>query len=497
MSDERDVSAGGELMNPSPVTEAELPPFEPPDDFDHGEAFASDPPRAIPPSARKSRFVAGRRTVVWTLLTLAAACWVTAPLPFVRTLSWYLLPLGYLDWCGLGLAVLAGFIWLRNATTVGRLEYYKHGEALVGRVLAWGINAEGTNDAPQGRFVANVEFRHPETNQLETRLVADDDVFPLGEAAKRSCGVERGDYLTLVYLPRDFDKTLRIHGWQGIDPDRELMSKNGKQLKPMSPVAALLIVLAITAAFWCLLSFIYVIGRYEPLDVVWQPYAIGIALASIPFIILMQFGIDRKAETKWPMFARRFGLGLLGVFGGFMVGFPTVGFLNGWLDKSPPQFEPIRVVQLWHTTWNFIVRNYELEYTPYLGGDAKKKTVSVETIDQFANDSLGVIDVGQGALGMRWIRGFHPIIWEALGANAEPVAGEVRMKFKDDDEITRVAPRILYSEQDLKPLPEVMLTDARQRLNAQLGGQGEIEILPDEAVKVDNEPIADDGAAAK
>jgi hypothetical protein len=201
------------------------------------------------------------------------------------------------------------------------------------------------------------------------------------------------------------------------------------------------------------------------------------------------------------MFARRFGLGLLGVFGGFMVGFPTVGFLNVWLDKSPPQFEPIRVVQLWHTTWNFIVRNYELEYTPYIGGEAKKKTVSVETIDQFANDSLGVIDIGQGALGMRWIRGFHPIIntWEPISGDEEAIKGEVRVRLREDQGITRCVPIIWYTNDESRPLPDEMdnmLAEWRPRFIAQAREMG-IEVLSDDPAKVDNEPIANDGSATK
>lgn len=465
---------------PPPV---ELGPFEPPEDFEHNPAFQQEPPRPMPAFARRSRYTIGRHTAVWSCLTIAAACWVTAPLPFVQTMSWYLLPLGYLSWCGAGMAVIAGLYWFRNATTWGLLDYVHRGDPLVGRVQDVGVHAEGTQEAPLGRFMAAVEFVHPESNELQTSIIPAPDTFGLGDASKMSSGLKPGDYVSLVALPGEFDKSLRIYGWLGIDPDRDFITKNGKPLASVSPLGVLLIVFGVMLAFWLLLSFVYVLEAYQPLDGRWQPYAIGIGLAAIPFVILSQFGVDRNAPSKWPMLGRRLGASLLGVFGGFMLGFPAVGFLNGYFDRSPRELEPVRIVQQWQTTWNFVIRNYELEYQPYPNGKTTKKTVPVETLSQFEANDLGVIDIGAGMLGMRWIRSFHPIVWQNVTeepAGAYP--GEVRCRLiGEDNPVLRLVPRVRIDESTYEPVPEALFADARQQLLASLTGSGLFEILKDDA----------------
>lgn len=457
-------------------------PFAPPEDFEHSAAFLDDVPRPLPAFARRSRYLSARRTTVWSLLTVAAACWVTAPIPFVQTMSWYILPLGYLSWCGLGLAALAAIVWFRNLTTWGLLDYLRRGEPLIGRVREVGIQAGGTQEAPVGQFVSAVEFHHPETSELQTFVLSAPDTFPLGDAPKMSAGVEPGDYVTLVYLPGQIDQSMRLYGWLGIDPEHDYITKNGKRLETLSSLAVLMIVVAVTVALWVLLSFIYVLEAYSPLDGDWKPYVIGISLASLPWILLFQWTMKGDSESKTPILVRRLGFALLGIFCGLMSGFPTVGFVNGYFDRSPRDLQPVRIVQLWHTTWNFIIRNYELEYEPFPNGKATKQTVPVETMSQFESNDLGVIDIGRGNLGMRWIRSFHPIVWHDVTDDPDAaIPGTVRCRLTGDNPAElRLAPQVMIDNATFAPIPDAMYDAAYNQILSRLKSNPQVQILKEE-----------------
>jgi hypothetical protein len=95
--------------------------FAPPADFEYGSEFSAEPPRSLPDFVRRSRYVRARHATAWTLLTIGSVCWATKQLPFVQELSWYLLPLGYLNWIALALLALAAFYRLREALRVRRI----------------------------------------------------------------------------------------------------------------------------------------------------------------------------------------------------------------------------------------------------------------------------------------------------------------------------------------------------------------------------------------
>jgi len=469
-----------DLENPESGPPEDLGPFEPPKDFDHGDGFDGEPPRPIPAFARRSRYVRARQMAVWSCLTVAAACWLSAPLPFIQTLSFYLLPLGYLSWCGAGLAILAGIFWLRNTFTAGHLDYFRRGEPLVGRIQSVNVNAEGTAEAPMGRFMAVVEYRRPETQEVENRIVAAEDQFSLAKLPKYAPGVEPGEYATLVAFPDRFDQSLKLYGWLGIDPDVDFITKNGKPLKSMTPLGVLGLVVLFTALAWLLLGFIYVLGRYEPLEFDGQIFAVSVAICSILPVILFQWNIDRSG-TAMVVLMRRVWLFFLGTVAGAFLGFLGMTFINGVFDRSTATYEPIRIVETWNTTWNFILRNYELEYEPWPNGKTDKQMVSVEAIFQFNVGDLGFREVGEGALGMRWIRSFQPIYWldvDSLPEEDRDRTGAITFQLPEEDPRT-IVPRFVKSD-SLQPIPEILLAESVQREIAYLQQEAGAKMLPSE-----------------
>ena len=71
------------------------------------------PPRELPESFNQGRLALQRRRLFWSCLAAGTACFTLAPLPFVKTLSLYILPLGYLMWIGLAIFVLGLVAYLR------------------------------------------------------------------------------------------------------------------------------------------------------------------------------------------------------------------------------------------------------------------------------------------------------------------------------------------------------------------------------------------------
>jgi len=397
---------------------------------------------------------------------IGAACWASHPLPMVHALSFYLLPLGYLNWVGMTLLALAAVFWVRNLVSPGLLKYVRSGEPITGRVCQVGVRAEGTAESPLGRFIAEVEFLHPDSGELQVLCVAAPDTFALGETSRMDAGVAAGDYVTLVYLPGRLEKTLQMYGWMGLSPEMDLIQKDGRPLQPMSAIASLLIVVAVTVAAWMLIGYLYIIGRYTALDSnCWYPYTVGIALCTIPLFILMILNV--KANPAKPGGrVTGYGLALLvSVFGGFMIGFPAVGFLNGYFDSSPTNLEPVKVVQLWQETTNGVLRTYQLEYHPYPAGPKEKQTVAVDTLARFKSDSLGAIDVGRGWLGMRWLRDFHPITWDTVDeSDPRHYPGEILFQLPGDGRTTRIAPWVAMNENHSELPPEVLVPELRTRM---------------------------------
>lgn len=86
-------------------------------------------------------------------------------------------------------------------------------------------------------------------------------------------------------------------------------------------------------------------------------------------------------------------------------------------------------------------------------------------------------------LGMRWIRSFHPIVWQNVTEEPEGAyPGEVRCRLiGEDNPVLRLAPQVRINESTYEPIPDALFADARQQLLASLTGSGLFEILKDDA----------------
>lgn len=444
-------------MTEQPVDEQQHDPLQ---------DFATEPPRPLPQYVRRSRYVRSRRSTVSTLAMMGAACCLTAPWPFVQMLSWYILPLAYLDWVGWFLLALAVVSLLRNVTSIGLLKYVRDGRVTIATVQQVGVVTGGNKEYPTGRFVAEVSFVNPETGRPQALSISTPDQYAGFLFSKMESGIAAGDRVAVVYIPGQIEQA-QILGWLGVHPEIDLLRRKGRPLAPLSPLFTAGVVLGVMGIFWLLLGFLFTMGCYLPIDDdgMWVGVA-AIALGCGVFTTIFMFFAWRRQRKAVTKLAYPYGLPIMyGLICGFLTGFTGVMFVNGYFDQSPRQLQPVKIVQTWHQTIEFCLRTYELEFQPYPKGNAEKRTVTVETLSQFQPDSLAVIDVGEGWLGMRWVRNFYPITWNSIPLEQPGlIPGEIVFQSPQQPGRIRIVPEVHISGAEAVPPPEVLVPELRSRM---------------------------------
>lgn len=417
----------------------ELGPFRPPNEFDHGDEFDPPVPRRIPRRLRKGSYASRQRATVATLLVVGIDCLFYSRLPFVSTLSFYVLPLAYLDYLGAFLILIAVVKAARYLFGPGLFRYVTHGIPINGRVLATEMSLDQSN--PQlYRYALSclVEYPHPETNRLEYARCVTPDSWVSAKLPKISQTVTAGDYVTLVALPESIDTSIRLYGYLGLDPDREFVLKNNKPLTAVSAFSVLLIASAVLAGLGLVFAGMHVVINSFPDDgAPWKFFAgvgSGIVAALVTRWIVRRYR-RRKAQSVSPVISQQslgpIGTGILGAFAGGIV----LCLLNSLPDRVPGTIEPVRIVNFWSTTHNFIIRTYEIEYQKLSDQNPVKKFATIQDIERLratgvdAGHGLAVIDHAHGYFGLRWTRGIYPIIWEstAMTPLRSPVTATIEM----------------------------------------------------------------------
>src|SRR6185436_20437670 len=126
-------------MNGKPDEEDALeaePVFSPPSGFAFEPEFTGEPPRALPESLSQGPYARGRHMAALGFLTFGLLCLAGSRLPGVPTLAYYVLPLGYLSWIGLGSLAVAALSHAEHALRRGPYRYVRDGRPLVARVVS-------------------------------------------------------------------------------------------------------------------------------------------------------------------------------------------------------------------------------------------------------------------------------------------------------------------------------------------------------------------------
>lgn len=451
--------------------------FQVPPDFAFPEYLARPCPRPITAEIRSGRYLQRRRAAVWTCLALAGACWLSAPAPVVRQLAWYLLPLGWLNWIGAAFAL--GTLWtlVSQRRNPGLVHYARNGVPVAARVLDTEPLLTNTSESHTFQFLAKVEHLDPETGILVKREITSDYSDQQRLFPQYANGLEPGDFTTVVYVPGEPHAPWKVWGWTELDSAEDLITFNGRRLRVVGVMTALLITAVGIACAWLLVMFLYVFGNYRSEDIN-APLLLG---TTAGFSILLVLGGEylflKDPEHEMNLRSRcSVWFGLLCV--GFLAALTSLGLINGVFDRSPPDLVPIQVITTWQTTYNMVLSTYKIEYNTLPPESSKKVSVSVETLSQFQDGQYGVIDMGKGVLGMRWQRGIHPISWVTLPEKDENRLDGVTVRGKEEGEIFTLVPVVILPAEETPPAaPEPLWNVLRQQLVGELSHDPRFEII--------------------
>ena len=290
-----------------------------------------------------------------------------------------------------------------------------------------------------------------------------------------------GDYVTLVSLrQRDSNEleagSLKLYGLLGLDPARDYLRKNGKPIPPVSPLKVFLIIIGVVGVMLSLLGFIYAMEFCMPIDDGdWKTVIAPAVLGAISGLFLAWWTIrnaKRKAAATIHSPSDMRGFWLIFPVFGVMAGFLVLIMLNALLDTSPPEFRPVAIENYWQTTYEFVIRNYNIEYREFGANESLKCPSKVDEMDKFRATNLGMIDVAQGRFGAKWVRGIYPLIWIP---KPPQVPNETPgLTFQDDRHggiAVRIIPVIQLPKGETMLPPEVLAERAIQQLTQEMERQ--------------------------
>lgn len=323
------------------------------------------------------------------------------------------------------------------------------------------------------RFATIVEYRHPETDELQQATVVAEDQWALGELEKHTCTLQKGDYISLVGLPGKIDKTLRIFGFLGLDPDREYLLKKGQPLRGVSPFTASMIAFLIAGIVWLIMAFFDVVMFSFPTGGDWKlPVGLvvgGLFLGGLIGLVLNRFQKEEERTAGNALTA----FWVCGFFGA--IGAPLLLIiLNSRLDKSESKLEPIEIINFWQTTHNLMIADYEVEYRPLRGGATEKRHVRYSLLERMGDAEFGVLEHQSGRFGYPWVRGVHPFVWREIGSLPEILGPTYHVAYVEaklvneagDEEPMNITvkPLIELDDGELLPAPKELISKSVARL---------------------------------
>ncbi len=457
-----------------------LGPFSPPDDYDLGDEFDPAVPRPISRQNRRGSYASRRRSQPLILIVLGIAFVVFRMLPSIENLGHYILPLWYLHWVGLLFFIGGIGAMIRNLFAWDDFRYIRDGLPIIGRVIHLHQAVipqfyNGAEIACHGSFRALVEFINPQREQREFQFF-ETTTFPASKAPRYESGLEIGDYVTLVSLPGDFASNLRLYPWTGLSPAEDWPKFDGKPLRGMTPLKALLLTKSVLLGLWLFVALLHLI-LYFPDDWSWKWGGIFMGLGMLVTMGILgwlavrhQKSQQRPAAT--PTSVKEMIWGAIAIaFIGVVSGLFMMGLVNSLCDRSLPEPRSVEIVNSWETTHNFLIRHYEVELRPLRGGADFKRGISISNLSQlqWAGSKYGVELVRPGWLGLHWVEGIRPVEWQL--AHDPPTEAEqtqvVRFKSLKDGQVFALIPYIQVNEKLTVPPPPELVPLAIQDLAQQ------------------------------
>jgi hypothetical protein len=422
-----------------------LGPYAPPKDYSFEPELCPPVPRPIPEVFRGGHHAHRQRTMVVELTLLAVACLLASRFAFVRYLGGFFLPLLYLDWIGLSIALLVVAILVYRQFSPGPFRYVERGEPIVGRVCSEEFRPHLVSAADHTvlnyQFAALVQYRDPQSEELVVREMTSLDI-KLDDKDLVASSFRVGDYVTLVYLPNDPRTTMRLYGYLGLRNDLGVVmpqSRHGWEYY---------VVLNGALAFVAFLAWtVYTWQRYWPINPSWQ-LLVPIVLGVIGFgsLFLAAISFERRWEKKvrgsrnanarvsgaaaelevelWPAWEQRlrswWGVLLIIVLGG-AAGLACAVYANARFDTSAVRKEPIVIGDLIINSRAIVFRSGTIKYGFSERGDGVYHSyfVSPEELNLFRRGNQATAHVRDGRFGWQWIERLDPQRMEEPAADGD------------------------------------------------------------------------------
>ncbi len=397
-----------------------------PDWFAHSE-FAQQARRQVILAAASGLFLIALSSTHWT-----------------KRLGLFVLPFAYLDFIGLGLIVIALFKLLAVVLHRGPIAYLVRGKPIAAEVLSLTKAPVLRVNGVDARYaiVAEIGYLHPQTGNEVTQFVQSND-FLADTRERYSTSLQVGDIVTAVYLGSAVERSLRLYGFLGLNPQRRFLidAKSYRAGSHRLSLGAQILVLALF--FSQLIANVYAFAFFCPIDFDWlkqlPPFLIGAACLTLLFGVLSYLAY-RKRKALWfeqqAAAAQRgevqeaysasiwerggiegFALKLLFAVGGpLLLGISALclAFIaNGALDRSTPEILPVELTQLTVSTENFILREYSIEFLSPFTKSKTKFNADPAALRRLLGPSGELIPaealVRSGWLGWRWVADVRPV----------------------------------------------------------------------------------------
>ncbi|HUY92670.1 MAG TPA: hypothetical protein VMV10_28275 [Pirellulales bacterium] len=350
-----------------------LGPFDPPADYAFEPELVGPAPRPLTPRVQCSPLERRRKWAGRGILAFGIASLAACELPQFRQWAIVVPSLAYLNWVGAGAIGLWGVGMVVGWLGLGPQCYVRRGIPLVARVVDL-VKAPVlimNGQAALYGFTAIIEFLDPKTNELQRRSLASPQ-FSAGHKNQTTTSFKVGDYVTAVYLPGKYPKSLQLFAFLELVPELGIVRRQ----KPVAKNAlwnASLIAITVVAFFAVALWNLYAITCLHSVGFDYTNAILPMVAGGIPAAVLFLGGTwrghrreqrriaERNAQALASGEAVEFGSasfwgqrGLYGfvikallIPGIFLVGGMTVlcwcFTANAWLDDSPATLQAATV----------------------------------------------------------------------------------------------------------------------------------------------------------
>jgi len=394
-----------------------LGPFQVPEGFLFESEFAHPVPRPIPRHIKEGRYQRTRAINLNVAIAIGLFCVLFAQHHFVVNLSYYFLPLGYLEWIGWIVFALSVPFIIHFLFFPGKLAYVKSGEPIVMRILGFNVYYGGTQEVPLFGFQILADCINPKSGALEARWFNTELLDSVGSAPRYKLAVSQGDYITGVYVPGEFLTTVTPYDLLNLRSENKLVLKDGVRLATSRKIRDAIVGVALLGGILSLiLVFCYYGLHFFPFDeeTHWELIGTSAGICALLFG-LPSFIVSRRRKNSGNVSdSSPIGVAFLGIVGGALLGVFLPLTLNAALDYSEPKLREVRIVGFWQKTYNHMVRTYDIDYVEFDLSTRRKHSSNLDQIGDFYGTMSGVLEVKDGLFGMKWPRRLLPVVFVEL-----------------------------------------------------------------------------------